>query len=135
MIVKRYTPTQCCQHDGTYVSYTDYQELEKKLKAERQRADAAEIAAKPYKNIAEAGVKEIAEPNAPVEIDATALIAEHRISIHFDEQKPNLNQPFVMRYVNCIAEGRDEGSCEPLGSDPKSALRRAISRAALERKS
>ena len=42
MTVKRYTPTQCCQHDGTYVSYTDYQELEKQLEAERQRADVAE---------------------------------------------------------------------------------------------
>lgn len=40
MKVKRYTPTQCCQHDGTYISYTDYQELEKKLEAECQRADA-----------------------------------------------------------------------------------------------
>ena len=27
MTVKRYTPTQCCEHDGTYVTYSDYQKL------------------------------------------------------------------------------------------------------------
>lgn len=27
MTVKRYTPTQCCEHDGTYVAYSDYQKL------------------------------------------------------------------------------------------------------------
>jgi hypothetical protein len=27
MTVKRYTPTQCCEHDGTYVTYCDYQKL------------------------------------------------------------------------------------------------------------
>lgn len=27
MTVKRYTPTQCCEHDGTYVTYYDYQKL------------------------------------------------------------------------------------------------------------
>ena len=27
MTVKRYTPTQCCEHGGTYVTYSDYQKL------------------------------------------------------------------------------------------------------------
>lgn len=27
MTVKRYTPTQCCEHDGTYITYSDYQKL------------------------------------------------------------------------------------------------------------
>ena len=27
MTVKRYTPTQCCEHDGTYVTYSDSQKL------------------------------------------------------------------------------------------------------------
>lgn len=27
MTVKRYTPTQCCEYDGTYVTYSDYQKL------------------------------------------------------------------------------------------------------------
>lgn len=27
MTVKRYTPTQCCEHDGTYVTYSGYQKL------------------------------------------------------------------------------------------------------------
>lgn len=27
MTVKRYTPTQCCEHDGTYVTYSEYQKL------------------------------------------------------------------------------------------------------------
>lgn len=27
MTVKRYTPTQCCEHDGTYVTYSDHQKL------------------------------------------------------------------------------------------------------------
>lgn len=27
MTVKRYTPTQCCERDGTYVTYSDYQKL------------------------------------------------------------------------------------------------------------
>lgn len=27
MTVKRYTPSQCCEHDGTYVTYSDYQKL------------------------------------------------------------------------------------------------------------
>lgn len=27
MTVKRYTPTQCCEHDGTYVTYSDYKKL------------------------------------------------------------------------------------------------------------
>ncbi len=36
MTVKRYTPTQCCEHDGTYVTYSDYQNLVAENRALKQ---------------------------------------------------------------------------------------------------
>lgn len=60
MTVKRYTPTQCCKHDGTYVSYTDYQELENQLEAERQRADDLVLHVNTQANMREKAEAEIA---------------------------------------------------------------------------
>lgn len=63
MTVKRYTPTQCCEHDGTYVTYSDYQKLVAENSALRRIALGYHILTVP-------------EREAPTEPEIDADIAE-----------------------------------------------------------
>ena len=56
MTVKRYTPTQCCEHDGTYVTYSDYQKLvaeNEALKSAFNPVEIPEDAVNAFNNTAE----------------------------------------------------------------------------------
>jgi hypothetical protein len=64
--------------------------------------------------------------------DAFKLMVDCKLSIGHDQKKPNLYQPFVMRYADAIGPYPVNGATEACGSNPYIAMRRAIVRAAAE---
>lgn len=77
MTVKRYTPTQCCEHDGTYVTYSDYQKLVAENAALKSIiSDIADISLSPAIQEMCAELKLPATDAAIAEIGAKAVEAE-----------------------------------------------------------
>lgn len=73
MTVKRYTPTQCCEHDGTYVTYSDYQKLVAENAAMKQERDdfkkSAEYSAATNKRIVAINIR-LSDENTELKSDA-----------------------------------------------------------------
>ena len=85
MTVKRYTPTQCCEHDGTYVTYSDYQKLVAENAALKLCTSNQDKAVEHWNSWADEVDKIKSYPETPATDAAIAEIKAHDINLLIDK--------------------------------------------------
>lgn len=119
MTVKRYTPTQCCEHDGTYVNYSDYQKLVAENAALKLCTSNQDKAVEHWNSWADEVDKIKSYPETPATDDAIVEIREQSLIIGVDfvrnmlidyverEAGPNRNVPGLIRAAEKCVELSD----------------------------